>query len=105
MNGKQRDDALTDVLVHQIPTFSPTADRLLSEIARLSGTPEREQLRERIAAWERTVPREVFGRWFSPPWIYLSELASGPVGALEADLRGLLERRRAEARSRGWELD
>ena len=79
MNGKHGDHPLTDILVHNLSVFSPTADALIREIARLGG--------------ERELETEF--NLFKPP----------PLNIFEAELRAMRDRLKEEAKKRGWEVD
>ncbi|MFH1640823.1 MAG: hypothetical protein ABIA66_02535 [Candidatus Omnitrophota bacterium] len=76
-NGKQGDHPLTDILIHKVPVFSPSADKLIIEIAKYIPTYKL---------------REMFN-WFSPPT--LSEF--------EKQLKEILDRLKIEAKEKGWE--
>ncbi|HWC15686.1 MAG TPA: hypothetical protein VG498_01670 [Terriglobales bacterium] len=78
MNGKKGDHPLTDILLHNLPTYSDRADSLVKEIVQLGGRRE----------LERTFDLMV------PP----------PIDAFEAALLELRDRLRREAKERGWEV-
>jgi hypothetical protein len=78
MNSKKGDHPITDITVHKIPTFSPTADALIAEIVQLGGEAE----------LERTFSL------FQPP----------PLTRFEPALRQLRDRLHKEAQERGWDV-
>jgi hypothetical protein len=78
MNGKKGDHPLTDILLHNVSVYSPTADSLIKEIVKLGG---REEL-------ERNFDLLV------PP----------ATSVFEAHLQQLRDRLWVEAKARGWEV-
>ncbi len=104
-NGKHRDDFLTDILYHEIPTFSPRADELIRQILGLSGTGARQALQDDVERWRRDLPLEIWHRWMSPPWRYLDDMDPVLVASLEGLLTAKLVELRAEGRARGWAID
>ncbi len=79
MNGKHGDHPLTDILIHKIPVFSPTADNFIKEIVALGG---RRELETRF-------------NLFSPP----------PIPVFEKELKMMRDHLKQEAKKRGWEVD
>lgn len=86
-NGKPGDHPLTDILAWNREVFGSNADELIREIVRLGG-------------------REALER---PPLdLLVLDPRTNPdtdLPDLEARLRDLRDRLRAEARERGWEVD
>ncbi|MCK9614269.1 MAG: hypothetical protein M0R48_02050 [Candidatus Omnitrophica bacterium] len=78
-NGKHGDHPLTDILIHKVPVFSTSIDKLITEIARF------------IPNYKL---REMFN-WFSPP----------PLPEFEKQLKEVLDKARQEAKEKGWELN
>lgn len=77
-NGKKGDHPLTDIVVHHLPTFSPTADALIKEIVSLGAQRE----------------LEAQFNLFSPP----------PLDTFEVQLRDMRDTLKKEAKKRGWEV-
>jgi hypothetical protein len=104
--GGPGDSVLNDIMRYRIPGISPEADDLIRRLAALCDT---NQLRELDARLERALiamARE------DPPtdgWLplpgSLAERHPSRAQQLTEELREELNRRRAEARQRGWELD
>jgi hypothetical protein len=104
--GKPTDSVLSDIVRYRIPQISPEADDLVRRLAALCDT---NQLHELVARLERALiamARE------DPPtdgWLplpgSLAERHPSRAQQLTEELREELNRRRAEARQRGWELD
>jgi hypothetical protein len=76
-NGKHGDHPLTDILIHKVPVFSPSIDKLITEIAKF------------IPIYRL---REMFN-WFSLP----------PLSEFEKQLEETLCKLRKEAKEKGWE--
>jgi hypothetical protein len=79
MNGKKGDHPLTDILIHNLPTYSSKADSFIREIVKLGG---REEL-------ERNFDLMV------PP---------RPIAPLEERLQEFRDRLYRDAKEQGWEL-
>jgi hypothetical protein len=77
MNGKKGDHPLTDILIHNLRTYSPKADSLVKEIVNLGGRRE----------LERTFDLMV------PP----------PISIFERRLQEMRDGLWKEAKARGWE--
>lgn len=76
-NGKHGDHPLTDILIHKIPVFSPSVDKLVVEIAKF------------VPSYRL---REMFN-WFSPP----------SLPEFEEQLIEVLNKLKKEAKEKGWE--
>jgi hypothetical protein len=85
-NGKIHDHPYTDVVIHQLAVYSPKADGLIREIARLGDTKTQERLAEMLL------------RDFS-------DMMSPDVSHLERLLTSWRDQLRAEAIERGFEVD
>jgi hypothetical protein len=77
-NGKKGDHPLTDIVLHHLSTFSPTADALIKEIVSLGAQKELE------ANFDL----------FSPP----------PLETFEVQLRNMRDNLKRERKNRGWEV-
>jgi len=84
-NGKPGDHPYTDIVVHRLTVYSPSADALVREITTLAD----EQTRRELA--------DLLYRRFN---VY----EQPDVAELERTLTGLRDRLRREARERGWEV-
>ncbi len=78
-NGKHGDHPLTDILIHKVPVFSPSIDKLIIEISQYIPTYKL---------------REMFN-WFSHP----------PLPEFEKQLKETLDRLKIEAKEKGWKIN
>ena len=83
-NGKPGDHPWTDIVVHRLPVYSPTADELVREIAQLATERERGELADRL-------------------WHEYNDSLNPNVPRLERELTELRDRLRQRAADRGWE--
>ena len=83
-NGKPGDHPWTDILIHQRPVYSPTADQLVRDIAEIATDAEQRALADRLLSEYNT--------FFNPD-----------VPRLEGELMELRDRLRKRALERGWE--
>ena len=81
-NGKPGDHPITDILVHHSRVYSATADALVREIAALGG--------------EAEIADMLF--------IEYNQFSKPDVPKLERVLTEIRDRRRRDARERGWEV-
>ena len=82
MNGKPGDSPITDITVHKLPVYSPDADALVVEIVMLGGRDEIEPTLQ--------------GQY--------SPYGDPDIRALTEYLVGVRDRRRRDAKERGWEV-
>ena len=82
MNGKPGDSPITDITVHKLAVYSPDADALVVEIVMLGG---RDEIEPRLQAE------------YSPH-------ASPDIRAVTEYLVTVRDRRRRDAKERGWEV-
>lgn len=82
-NGKFGDHPLTDILIHERRVYSERADDLIREIAKLGG--------------EEEIADLLMGEF--------NDFAKPDIPTLERVLTEIRDRRRHEARDRGWEVD
>ena len=79
MNGKKGDQPITDILLHNLPTYSPKADALIKEIVQLGGRAELE------STFDLMVPPR-------------------PIAPFEQKLQKFRDRLYRDAKQRGWDL-
>ncbi|MDP3768223.1 MAG: hypothetical protein Q8S13_09420 [Dehalococcoidia bacterium] len=85
-NGKPGDHPYTDIVIHQLLVYSPSADALVREIATLADERTRRELADLL-------------------FLRFNEYDRPNVAELERILTDLRDRLRREASERGWELD
>jgi hypothetical protein len=104
--GKPSDSILGDIVGYRIPRISPEADDLVRRLAALCDT---RQLYELDAWLEQAVLAMASEDPPNDGWLplpgSLAERHPLRVQQLTAELREALQRRRADARRRGWEVD
>ena len=105
VNGKPRDNILTDIVILKLPTLSPDADDCVRRIERLSGTKQADALEQQLREWLASVESTSAAKWSTDPTIYLSDLEPQKVAELTDALKTQLAGRVRDARDRGWEVD
>jgi hypothetical protein len=85
-NGKPGDHPYTDIVIHQLSVYSPSADALVREIVALADERTRRELADLL-------------------FFRFNEYDRPNVAELERILTDLRDRLRREASERGWELD
>jgi hypothetical protein len=88
-NGKPGDDWFTDIVAHSLPTFSPEADRLISEIAAMSPEPRPSVLVALVDGLLATIGYDELASRGTTVGMEYRNLRPSERAALERDLREL----------------
>jgi hypothetical protein len=93
-NGQVGDDWYTDIVSHGLPTLSPAVDRLVSEIATLSGEPHYRPLISVVDRHLQRIGYEELSSRADTVGMEWRNLTPGELAPLESELRSLADQLR-----------